>query len=373
MNVVPRKPVLSFTRFGDIELAPRKRHLVRDMLGAGEMSCLFGPPGCGKSVLAGDLAANLAAGRAEWFGRTIVGGPVLYLAAERAELVKRRLAAWRRHEAMPAKQAAAVPLAVVDGTIDLLTNSAAADEIIAMARTLADETGQDPALIVVDTLSRVLAGGDENSPGDMGRLVASLHRLQIETGTHIMVVHHTPQDGAKRMRGHGALLGACDTTIAVEKHAQVRTATVDKANDGPEGERIAFTLESVVLRWDGDEPTKAPVVVAAAEAEGGISRHRGAVPPLPKAQRQALDALRQALETDGTPPPADAPAPAASRVVRLEDWRRAAYAAGISSGTSDARRKAFLRAVRGLQKNGRIASRDDLVWLCTDRSEAVGG
>jgi AAA domain-containing protein len=68
-----RRGQLSFTLYRDIELEPRKLWLVYDYLGAGELSCIFGPPGSGKSVLAGDLAAHVAAGRF-WFGRRVQQG-----------------------------------------------------------------------------------------------------------------------------------------------------------------------------------------------------------------------------------------------------------------------------------------------------------
>jgi len=112
-------------------------------------------------------------------------------------------------------------------------------------------------LVVIDTLSRALAGGDENSPKDMGAIVNSTAHLQDKTKAHILWVHHMPHEG-ERMRGHGALLGAMDTTLHVVKSAGERTATVVKANDSEEGERVAFQLESVVV---GDDGTTAPVVV----------------------------------------------------------------------------------------------------------------
>ena len=91
-----RRNQLGFTLYRDIELDPRKVWLVHDYLGAAELSCIFGPPGSGKSVLAGDLAAHVASGRL-WFGRRVQQGGVLYVAIERAALVKRRLAAFRVH------------------------------------------------------------------------------------------------------------------------------------------------------------------------------------------------------------------------------------------------------------------------------------
>lgn len=354
---------LKIVWFGQINPAPRKRHLVRDFLGCGEMSCLFGPPGCGKSVLAGDLAAHVAAGAERWLGRDIAGGPVLYVAAERAQLVERRLAAWRQFHAYTPADAEGVPLVIVSGTVDLRSNALDADEIIAVAKECEAKFGQAPVLIIVDTLSRALAGGDENSPKDMGAIVTALQRIQIETQAHVMIVHHIPADGTQRLRGHGALLGAVDTTIAVEKGTSVRTATVDKTNDGPEGEMVAFTLETVELHRDGDDVTTAPVVVPAE----GAPRDARKTGRRPKAHGVAMEALARALDEMGKPAPTSNHVPPSVRVVEIEEWRRYAYAMNISpSADQGARQKAFVRAMRDLQSKRVIGSWNELVWVRAD-------
>ena len=50
-----RTSQLTFTLYRDIEAEPKKLWVIQDYFGAGELSCIFGPPGSGKSVLAGDL------------------------------------------------------------------------------------------------------------------------------------------------------------------------------------------------------------------------------------------------------------------------------------------------------------------------------
>ena len=118
-------------------------------------------------------------------------------------------------------------------------------------------TAEPVVLVVIDTISRALCGGDENSPKDMGAIVNATARLQGATKAHVLWVHHIPHD-SDRMRGHGALLGAMDTTLHVNKKEHCRFATVAKANDSEEGVTISFNLESVVI---GDDGTTAPVVV----------------------------------------------------------------------------------------------------------------
>jgi hypothetical protein len=246
---------ITLTAFSEIEDIPHKKNLVRNFLGAGEMSCLFGPPGSAKSVLAGDLAAHCAWGQ-DWFGRRTMQGGVLFIAAERAALVKRRFAAFRLYYGL-----ADLPLAVLSGSLDFRSNGTAADGIIEYAKRWKDDDGTETRLIIGDTVSRLIAGGDENSPKDVGAFINNVARIQDATGAHILLIHHVPHE-QNRMRGHGALLAACDTTIKIEKCGDIRTATVEKNNDGEEGEAVAFKLESQELGKDPDtgQMTTAPVV-----------------------------------------------------------------------------------------------------------------
>lgn len=88
----PSASPFEFKRFDKIDPSPRKDWLVRGALGAGEFSALYGDPGSGKSVFATDLAFHIASG-ADWFGRAVKQGAVIHVAAERAKLTERRLAA----------------------------------------------------------------------------------------------------------------------------------------------------------------------------------------------------------------------------------------------------------------------------------------
>lgn len=238
-----------FLLYREMDATSRKDWLVHGLLGAGDASAFYGIPGRGKSVLIEDLALHIAAGR-EWHGRRVKQGAVLYVALERKKPVERRAIAFRARHAI-----ADIPFALVGGVFDLRTPQAVAS-LVEVVRNVEAETGENVVLIVIDTISRALSGGDENSPKDMGAIVAATSRLQAETKAHVLWVHHMPQDGAERLRGHGALLGAMDTTVHVQA-GDVKTASVVKANDSEEGECVAFTLESVTI---GPETT-APVVV----------------------------------------------------------------------------------------------------------------
>jgi hypothetical protein len=350
-----RKP-LRFTLFADIDPEPRKVFLIESLIGANETSGFAGAPGSGKSVLAGDMACHVAGGL-PWLGRRVNKGAVLYVAAERAKLTERRFAAFRKHHGRND-----LPLAVIAGAVDFLSSGQHVDEIAGHALALAALSSLPVVLIVIDTVSRVLNGGDENSPKDMGALVANVAYLQEATGAHVLLIHHVPQDGNVRLRGHGALLGSLDTVIAIEKGGQIRTATVIKDNDGVEDQRLAFDLKSVTLSIDPDtlEETSAPVVVG---AEDTIGRSAAKGVKLPKGAQIALRALETAIEERGAIPPASNHIPPGVKAVTVDQWRDHAYRTGISTGDNpNAKRMALSRASDALLAAQKIGIWEPYVW-----------
>lgn len=78
-------------------------------------------------------------------------------------------------------------------------------------------------LVVFDSLSALSAGMDENASGEMALLANEVHRLQVESGAAILVLHHSTKEGWKpgeipslrQLRGHGALAGRADAVIAL--------------------------------------------------------------------------------------------------------------------------------------------------------------
>lgn len=242
-----------FVLYADLQASASKSWLVSRMLGMGEVSAVYGSPGCGKGVIVEDMGLHIAAGL-EWHGRPVTRGAVLYIALERKKLVERRAIAFRiKH------QLEDLPFAIAGGVYDF-RNPATAAQVSDICREVERQTGEFVVLIIVDTVSRALAGGDENGPKDMGALVTTTAKLQeLNTKAHVLLIHHIPHDG-ERMRGHGALLGAVDTTVAVVNTGRVRTAKVVKANDSEEGEGVSFTVEGVEISLDG---TTAAVAVPA--------------------------------------------------------------------------------------------------------------
>jgi KaiC/GvpD/RAD55 family RecA-like ATPase len=346
--------------YRDLDANPIKRWLVDDLFGAGELSVIFGAPGCGKSVLVTDLACHVAAGL-PWMGKRTRAGAVLYVAAERAGVVCRRLAAWRKAHAIED-----IPVGIIDGVFDLASPGAPhVDGIVSSARELERLTGATIGAVVIDTAAQVLAGQDENSFTAMGAFVASLARLQNALQAHVCVVHHVPHYDPERMRGHGALPGAADTTILVRNEGGTRSIEVKKASDGPDDLCIQFSLESVTLGHDPEtgQETSAPIVAAANDEFVPLDKHAQKRSRLSNSERIAMDALSEAIIVGGREWPGHAQIPAGARCVDEDQWREQAIKSGISpKGTPESMRKAFDRARSSLIAKRKVGFWEGVAW-----------
>ena len=150
------------------------------------------------------------------------------------------------------------------------------------------------ALVIIDTLNRALAGGNENAPDDMGALIANAKRVQEASGAAVVFVHHSGKDASKGSRGHSSLKGAADLEIAVSiDEAGNRSFVFAKVKDGEAGAPVGFRLLQVDLGPSSD-PDASPD-----EHESSCVVEPADAPPLParKTVRRdvALDALREAI------------------------------------------------------------------------------
>src|SRR5258706_944845 len=363
-----RAPVKNTTTSPTLSKKPYKLVLARDIsaaatikvflidgfLGRDETSIWFGPPECGKSTVKIDAACHIATGP-PWCARAVMRGPVLYVAAERGQTVKRSIMAWRLDYGIDD-----VRLAVIDDTVDLRTGKVDAGRIIEAAKALAALSGQSVVWIIFDTLSRVLAGGDENSSRDMGLLVLSIDRIYRETGAHCSLVHHVPLGNDGRMRGHGAAPGAADTTVRVEKQNGIVTVAIDKGSDLPEDEkpRLAFRFKSITLT---EEPHRTASVMIQAEDQAAATGKKSQR-KLSDRQQLALDALNSCAADAGKPPPATFGLPQGLIAVTLDQWRDELFRRGIIPKDRKNPPEAFRQIRQSLEARAIAAERDGLIW-----------
>ena len=211
-----------------------------------------------------------------------------------------------------------------------------------------------------------MAGGNENSPDDMGRFVRHCDRLRIETRAHILVIHHAGKDDSRGARGHSLLKAAADTEIEIVKTEAtgVATATVAKQRDHIGGQVFGFRLQPVEIARDKEGAPVTSCVVVATERPVEAPKRAS----IPKAAQTALRALAEASDEQGTPAPPSERIPRGIKTVTVDWWRAQAYRRGISTGEERAKQQAFKRASEYLIGASRVGTWDDLVWLTARRT-----
>lgn len=159
---------------------------MKGLFARGETSSWIAPPGAGKSAALTCAAVYLAAGM-NWRGfRVKERCGVLYLAFERADLVNRRLAAYKK------KGFAGLPIAVGREMIDLMTPTCV-NIILETIREAEAHLGIKVGVVIIDTYAKgiALGGGDEDKAKDQGKCLAHLRRVQESTDVHIAIIGHT--------------------------------------------------------------------------------------------------------------------------------------------------------------------------------------
>jgi hypothetical protein len=237
-----------FKTFDEMSAAPvAKRWLIKGIMARGESSAWIAPPGGMKSALMAQASISVASGQ-DWNGKRSkeVAG-VVYFAIERTDLVRRRLQAHGERQNLKG-----LPIVVVSSTIDL-TKPDAFKKVIATIREAELVLGVKIGLVIIDTFAKLIAagGGDENSAKDQGVVFANVQRVKNVTDTHVALIGHTGKDESKGSRGSNAILGDVDVMVTLAGDGDIRTATVTKANDAPEG--VLFSFKSEVHEFGHDE------------------------------------------------------------------------------------------------------------------------
>jgi hypothetical protein len=229
----------------DLTSRPEAPYIVKGAVVKGSLIAVIAPPDIGKTFLSLDLALHLAAGQPHWLGKKILtAGPVFYVVAEGAGRFKLRYLAWKQVHRVTRP----LPFYWVDQPVPLLDGKAAHAFIRQVAPI-------KPTLIKFDTLSRCLAGADENSAKDMGKAVEVLDELRSRTGACVSVLHHTKKDGTVE-RGSSVLRGAVDTILTLHEDKDdpnVLTLKCERQKDAEPFEPIALFRKSVQLDGIYDE------------------------------------------------------------------------------------------------------------------------
>ncbi|MBR9850007.1 MAG: AAA family ATPase [Rhodobacteraceae bacterium] len=234
---------------------PPREYVVKRLIAPGQIGCIFGPPGAGKSVLAPWLAYAVARG-AEVFGLRTKSGDVLYVAAEDEDGMAGRIAA------LCACLGKAEGFRLVHGAHDLFSSGQSAGGCSPDLEALRQAVCQQrPSLLVIDTLAMAMPGLEENDAAGMNRVV-QIGKSLARYGTAVIFVHHGTKAEGTTPRGHSVFNGALDFSIVVAPANQARVVrgVVRKNRNGPPNLNMAFCIGSRHVGKDIDgEPIYAPI------------------------------------------------------------------------------------------------------------------
>ncbi len=346
-------PRLQLVPFNEVLITTTTHYLVKNLIPREGLVVVWGPPKCGKSFWAFDLAMHIALG---WLyrGRRVAQGPVAYIACEGASGFRARIEAFRQR--FLAEEAEDVPFFLVPQTLDLIAECNDLIAAIEAGTGWADDG--NPSVVVIDTLNRSMRGS-ENSDEDMAAYIRAADAIRERFSCAVIIVHHCGIEGS-RPRGHTSLTGACEAQIAVKRDTGgIITATLEWQKDGPEGDVVHSRLEAIEIGTDDDGETMTSCVIVPEKMAGASTARK-----LTGATKIAFDFLQRAIVDAGEIPTASNHIPRTNKVVRGALWRSYCDKGSLTtSDNPDTKNRVFVRAYKRLQELGAIGVWDDLVWI----------
>jgi hypothetical protein len=251
----------------DWQNTPEPSWLIPELIPARSTILLIGQTQSYKSFLALDIALAIATGR-ETFQNPLIIGQTIYAAGEgRATIKRKRTPAWKiahsyfeplglSHFVMPE------PLIAMPGEREEFIHEIEQRQI-------------KPQLIVLDTVTKAMAGLNENDARDAGMFIHFCDSLVERFGCSVLAIHHLGKDADRGARGSSAFHAGFDSVLEARANRDTKTVElrVLKHKDAEEREE-PWTFEGKTV---GPSlvffPTDASSRPLRAQPPGFISRH----------------------------------------------------------------------------------------------------
>lgn len=227
--------------------------LIPSLVPAHGVGMIYGDSGSYKSFLALDMALCLAHGIAGQWGAPPVKNDVLFFAGEGSiATAKKRWPAWMAHHDIEFRNDHRF---FIYDNVPFFSNS---DEWNFVKGDLA-KLQVRPALVVIDTLARLMTGMDENATKDMQLVVNFLEELARFYECSVMVVHHTGKDQSKGARGSSALFAGVDYAMYTKKTQMGTLLRVKKQKDADVSDDVRYfrtkdVANSIVMELTDETP-----------------------------------------------------------------------------------------------------------------------
>lgn len=208
--------------------------LIPGFLPAVGTGMMYGASGSYKSFLTADMAYCLAYGIPGQWGAPPVQNDVLFIMGEGpAATAKKRWPAWLEWQGITDRENHR--LFVLD-RVPAFTDS---DGWNGIKADLAEQNAK-PALIVIDTLSRLLVGFDENNSKDATMVVGFMEDMSRYYECFVLAIHHTGKDEKKGARGSSVFGANMDTALSTTKRQGGTELRVKKHKDADAGDEPHF-------------------------------------------------------------------------------------------------------------------------------------
>lgn len=269
----------------DLFNKPEPEWLIDRYLPKEGVGFIYAPPASYKTFLALDMALHVASGGAQWNGDDIAAGEtrrVLYLAAEGSYSFGFRVKAWMKQN--PLAGSLTKSFFVLPHSV----NFTKPDQVRKFIRTAAKKGRFD--LTIVDTVSRVIPGADENTQKDMSMFISACEATQKEVGGVVVGIHHANKSG-EGMRGSSVLQGAGDFVFRLSRKpgSSVGETYCEKMKDGPDDWRDHYSYDLVHVGESAKGKPLTSLVPSRLEMGG-----KGSEDVTPELTERVLSAMREA-------------------------------------------------------------------------------
>lgn len=208
--------------------------LIPGLLPAHGIGMLYGESGSYKSFLALDMALSLAFGIPGQWNAPPVKNDVLFLAGEGpVATAKKRWPSWMEWQNIEFRNDHRF---FIMPEVPLYTDSAAWENVkLDLA-----ELKVKPSLIVIDTISRLITGLDENSAKDVSMVTKFMEQLARYYECFVLAIHHTGKDQNKGMRGSSVFYANVDAVISTKLKQGGTELRVRKQKDADTNDDVSY-------------------------------------------------------------------------------------------------------------------------------------
>jgi hypothetical protein len=194
---------------------------------ANEVTLISADPKAGKTLVSQTLAMHIAAGLNFDDNLTVTERrPVLYFALESQTAIRKRLVAWKKFHDPDGKlytDAKSFPFYTLEEGMNLLDETARANLVEQIKATdiwWQNEGEKKLGVIVIDTLTKAMPGGDQNSVEDTSAVFDILAKIR-DAGVQaaVVIIHHNTKNG-NQPRGSSNIQAEPDTLLTLAKNPE---------------------------------------------------------------------------------------------------------------------------------------------------------